>query len=419
MQCRVGRIATLLMALAIAACTGKREDVPPPGTITFWHFWSEPRQEQALKELVVAFEKSHPSITVQLTPLSWNEGKTKLLAAFNSGTAPDVVELGSDWVAQFSSGNVLLDLTSTFGADTSRFIPYSLIPSRWRGALYCAPWVVDTRVMFYNKELMARVGLDSMLPPSTWEALERACTMISAQGGGVYGFGANAADAHRLYKKVLPFLWANGGDVLSPDGSTCVINSARCKEALTAYLRLTQQGMLETQRQLDAQFASGHIGFWLSGGWLADRIARENPGLRYGVTLMPQPAPDKGSRASFAGGEYLAVTRATRDSAAAVAFVKFMTDGANAVAFCKRVSEAGYPADARYMRDSAFLADPIRAMFIRQLNTARLTPVHPRWLDMEKVIEDEVVEAMYGRKSSDEALDDAQKAIEEMLGEKP
>ncbi len=415
MRWRIALMACVAIAMAIAGCTGTRGPQPVAGKIVFWHFWSEPRQESALRQIVARFESSHPGITVELVPLSWNEGKTKLLAAFNSGTAPDVVELGSDWVAQFSSANVLLDLTSDFGADTSRFIPFALLPARWRGALFCAPWVVDTRVMFYNKELMARAGVDSAAPPGTWTALEQACAKISALGDGIYGFGANAADAHRLYKKVLPFMWANGGDVLTPAGDSCVINSRACKDALAAYLRLTQQGMLETQRQLDAQFTSGHIGFWFSGGWLADRIARENPSLRYGVALMPRPAEGRGTTASFAGGEYLGVTRTSHDTAAAVAFVKYLADGANTISFCRSVTEAGYPADQRYARDSAFLADPVRATFIAQLATARLTPVHPRWLDMEKVIEDEVVEAMYGRKSSDEALDDAQKAIQDML----
>src|ERR1044072_987609 len=112
MKTRNFRISTCLLApavlsivLLLASCggegttTGKR-------TIRFWHFWTESGQAAALKKVVQQFEEAN-NCTVEMTGLSWKDGKTKLQAAFNSGQPPDVVELGSDWVAQFSSAGVL------------------------------------------------------------------------------------------------------------------------------------------------------------------------------------------------------------------------------------------------------------------------------------------------------------------------
>lgn len=411
------RTLCLLVACAtlLNGCGKQSGDKNSPRTISLWHFWSEPKQEAALKTIVAEYERTHPGTAVQLTALSWNEGKTKLLAAFNSGTVPDVVELGSDWVAQFSSSGVLTDLTSGFSTDTSIFTSSTLAPGLWNGTLFAMPWVIDTRVMFYNKELMARAGLDSSTPPATWADLQMACDKIVSLGGGVFGFGANASDAHRLYKKVLPFFWGNGGDVLSADGKQCVINSDQNKIALNVYLRLTSTGMLETQKQLDAEFALGVIGFWFSGGWLIEKIRAEHPDLHYGIALMPQPAAGVGSRASFAGGEYLAVPRAAKESGGAVDLVRYLTTGTNALAFCKQVTEAGYPADRHFQSDRFFTDDAHRRIFIAQLAAARFTPVHPQWLDIEKIIEDEVVEAMYGRKTAEQALDEARAEIDNVL----
>jgi len=319
-------------------------------------------------------------------------------------------------VAQFSSSNVLVDITPQFIADTSRFVPFSLAPSFWKGKMYCVPWVVDTRVLFYNKTLMKRAGLDTAAPPATWDELNADCEKISSLGDDVFGFGANAADAHRLYKKILPFFWANGGDVLSADGKTCTINSPENIEALDEYLRLTRCGMMETQKQLDAQFAQGKIGFWISGGWLIDKIKNDNPALDYGLELMPAPAAHKDSHLSFAGGEYLAIAASAKgDKDSAEAFIRFLSDGGNTIEFCKQVTEAGYPADKKYFDNPYFTSDPRRKVFTEQLQYSKLTPVHPKWLDMEKIIEDEVVEAMYGNKSSAEALNEAQQNIQELL----
>jgi multiple sugar transport system substrate-binding protein len=173
--------------------------------------------------------------------------------------------------------------------------------------------------------------------------------------------------------------------------------------------------MLETQKQLDAEFAQGAIGFWFSGGWLIEKIRAEHPDLRYGITLMPQPAPGAGSRASFAGGEYLAVPVAAKNAEGARDLIQFLTAGGNALAFCKQVTEAGYPADRHFQSDPFFVNDPHRATFIAQLAAARFTPVHPQWLDIEKIIEDEVVEAMYGRKTTEQALSEAQSEIDAVL----
>ena len=74
-----------------------------PGVLRFSHFWSEPAQRAAMDSLLAGFHREHPEIPIEVTELSWADGKTKLMAGFNSETAPDVLELGSDWVAQFSS----------------------------------------------------------------------------------------------------------------------------------------------------------------------------------------------------------------------------------------------------------------------------------------------------------------------------
>jgi maltose-binding protein MalE len=55
---------------------------------------------------------------------------------------------------------------------------------------------------------------------------------------------------------------------------------------------------------------------------------------------------------------------------------------------------------------------------IRQFETAVPTPNHPAWVDLEAVIEDEVEEALHDRKTADQAIQDAQKKLAEVL-EKP
>lgn len=400
-------IVVALCALVFTSCSN--DGVSSNRKIRFWHFWSEPSQKQALQQLIEVFEKEN-NCEVETTELSWNDGKTKLIAAFSSRTAPDVIEFGSDWVAQFSSSGVLADLNAIQPTNLGGFFDWTTVPAKWNGTLYALPWIVDTRVLYVNKQLIERVGGDGS--PLTWQDVLKTSELVS-QGGEDHGFGANGADGHRLYKKILPFFWSFGGDVLDQSGRP-VLNSAANIEALSMYVQLSRAGLIETQKQLDGQFAQGHLAFWNSGGWLADKIGKENPLLDYSVMPLPSAKPSLPG-ISFAGGEYLSVNATSEQKQLAHALVLYLTNAKNALAFCKQVTEAGFPAAKEGFNDSYFVSHPIRKVFAAQLQNARMTPVHPRWLEMEAVIENAVVEALYGRKDPAVALGEAQSELTRLV----
>ncbi|MBL7998565.1 MAG: extracellular solute-binding protein [Candidatus Kapabacteria bacterium] len=397
----------IMFVFAIGGCS--KDSGPAGGTISFWHFYSEPSQKQALQQLVQDFEKVN-NCKVNLTELSWNDGKTKLLAAFNSQTAPDVVEFGSDWVAQFSAGGVLKEL-DTKQMQMEKFLDWSLAPCRWDGKLYTVPWIVDTRVLYVNNSILEKAGVNT--PPATMDDVMSIAEMTNE--GDVNGFGVNGPDGHKLYKRVLPFFWSSGGSILD-SSNRCVIASPANVAALTRYVELSRVGYINTQKILDAQFAQGKLAMWYSGGWLAEKISKENPLLDYSVVALPDFGANKG--VSFAGGEYLAITKQSANADLAAKFIAYLTDGKNALALCRQIPTGGFPADKKYFNDNFFASHPIRSVFARQLESARMTPIHPKWLEMELIIENAAEEALYGRKTPEQALGDAQYLITKVLATK-
>lgn len=391
------------VVLLFAGCAGGSGDETSSRTLRFWHFWSEPGHKAALKELVESFEKEN-NCTVELTELSWNDGKAKLQAAFNSGAPPDVVELGSDWVAQFSGSGVLGELATI---DTSLLIPYALVPGRSSGKLYAAPWIVDTRVVYVNTALADGETVDST---TTLLGLLSACEKI--QSNGAFGWGANGADAHRLYKKILPFMWTCGGDILDAKGR-CVLNSPENVRALSLYAEFARTGITETQRQLDATFLQGKIGVWNSGSWLIKKIRSAKT---LSIRALPFPGVDGRPGVSFAGGEYLASSAASIQRPLAEKLIKHLISAPIAKKFCTRIPEAGFPAAIGAYDDPNLINDPLKAVFARQLRSARMTPVHPRWLDIESVLENAVVRVLLGEASPADALRDAHDEVVQVLG---
>jgi maltose-binding protein MalE len=60
----------------------------------------------------------------------------------------------------------------------------------------------------------------------------------------------------------------------------------------------------------------------------------------------------------------------------------------------------------------------MKAVFARQLATARMTPVHPRWLDLEQILEDAVERVLLGEADPTQSLARAQQEAEALLGRK-
>jgi multiple sugar transport system substrate-binding protein len=414
-------ILILLVGFSFNSC--KNKEATNPNVIKFWHFWSEPNQKKALLDLIAKFEKEN-NCKVELTELSWNDGKTKLITAFNSEVAPDVLELGSDWVAQFSSTGILSQINPD-SVDFSQFLEYSLPPAKWNNQYFAVPWIVDSRVMFYNKKLLNDAGLTEI--PLNYSELISAANNINASEKGIYGFGTNGSDPHRLYKKVLPIIWTNGGDILDSSGFP-VINSNKNIAALDIYLQLSRTGLIETQRQIDAYFSQGKIGFVFSGAWLLEKIKNENPNLDFGVALMPNfnenkdenpKGNNKGNQGiSFLGCEYLALNKNSTKKELGLKLVKFLANGENSLELSKKFAEAGFPADKKYFNDISFKNDKYKSVFAAQLLNSKATPVHPNWLEIEEILENAVSQALYGEKGVDAALNDAQVELLKLFSEK-
>lgn len=398
----------IILLIFLNSCGKKGESVSDK-TIKFWHFWSEPNQKGIIKSLVEEFEKEN-NCKVELSELSWNDGKTKLFAAFNAGNAPDVIELGSDWVAQFSSAGVLSEWTNQ-DIHFDKFVDFSIEPTIWNNKYYCVPWVVDTRVLFYNKSLINENGLKKIESGNiSYDDVVELARL--ANNNNTYGWGANGSDRHRLYKKIVSMFWSFGGKILDSAGIP-QLNSSANAAALDKYAELSRYGLIETQRQIDASFVEGRVALWVSGGWLLEKIKNENPKLNFAVTMVPSSTNSRGI--SFAGGEYLAVNSKSKNAELAKKFVKYMTDGKNSLRFCKEVIEAGFPADKSFFNDEFYQSQPNRLVFAKQLESAKMTPVHSKWLDIEAIIEDAAVTVLFGKLSPQEALNQAQSKIKELI----
>jgi multiple sugar transport system substrate-binding protein len=396
-------LAAVVAVLLSASCASKGGD-----EIVFWQFWPM----EVITPLVQKFEQENPGLKVRVEQLTWDGGKDKITAAIAAGDPPDLCELGSTYMPRFLASGSLSDWSAGVADLKPTLLGWDLC--RIGDAVYGLPWELGTRALFYNKTLMARAGLDTTRAPETWDELYRAAERIHALGNGVHGYGVSANDRQKLFKKFMPFAWGNGGEILSPSLDSSRFDSPANVEALDFYLKLRKVGMLGMQADLDKEFKEGRIGLQISGAWLCKQIPQEAPALRYGVALVPRPAPGRGEHASFAGGEVLVSFNASRNKESALKLARFLVRPDNALALAEAAMSV-QPATVGADTAAFYRARPDLAVMIRQFETARTTPNHPEWDAMEAVIEDEVEQALYDRKSAAQAVRDAHGKISALL----
>jgi len=397
----------LLVPGLIAGC-GRKPAGPAPVHLVFWQFWKPDLLEPAIH----SFEAAHPGVKVDMETLTWQSGFEKILLGMASGHPPDLLELGSTWVPRFAAEGALRDVT----ADTDSLVPaYRLWePVTWKGKRYGIPWFVGTRVLFVNRALFRRAGLDPDRPPATWAEFADAAHRVRALGGDIYGFGLNAGERYVFFKKFFPFAWSNGGAVLTPDGAHAALDSAPNLEALQFYLSLAPSSLIEKQEVIDRAFLEGRVGMMISGGWNLVNIPRDAPSLDFSCALMPRPAADRGEPVSFAGGEMLAVPAASAHGDLALLLAEHLARAENA-AMVARSAKSILPAAKSADEDTTLAPDERSRAFVRQLAYAKAPPPEPRWNEMEEAMDGAFEEALYGRLSAKAALEKAQSAVEAVL----
>lgn len=393
MQNRYNKIVLLVILLVqlISPVAGEE--------LLFWNFWDP----KFILPVIEQFEKENPGVKIRNEQITWGNGLDKIVVAMANGRSPDICEIGSTWMGKFMGEGALIDVTDKFSDLKPDYMMWK--PATWKGRLYGMPWLAGTRVLFYNKQLFTQVGLDPEKPPTTWAQMLEYAQKLHQPDKGLYGFGMNAGEGHILYKKFMPFVWGNGGRIIDDEGNF-VFDSTATRQALDFYLNLKKYSYCEKQDLLDEAFKRGTLGMGISGSWNFARYPKDAPNLDFGVAVLPKPAENKGFSTSFLGGEILVLFKGCKNPDMSAKFIRFLTRSENTLPITKEAL-VSFPAALSSYGDSFFEADPRLKVFIEQMKTGIHPPVHPLWIELEKIINTAVEGAMYGD-SADKVLVEAE-----------
>jgi multiple sugar transport system substrate-binding protein len=133
---------------------------------------------------------------------------------------------------------------------------------------------------------------------------------------------------------------------------------------------------------------------------------------------MPRPAAGRGTPASFAGAEVLGIFRGSKNREGALRLARFLTREENTMPLYVATGNA-FPAARAAAEDTFFIDHPRDRVFVEQLRTAMSPPLHPRWVEIEEILNAELEKAVFGRKTPEVALRAADERINAALKPAP
>ncbi|HEX7330809.1 MAG TPA: ABC transporter substrate-binding protein [Pyrinomonadaceae bacterium] len=341
--------------------------------------------------------------------------------------AYDLIMLDDPWFPRFANEQLLMELGPLLqkrgqsGPD-SDFVDTSVALCRHpyeSGQLYALPYVGNSQLFFYRKDLFEKHSLKA---PETWNDVLAAAKTIhekettGANGGRIHGYVMRAAQGNAAVADFMPIFWAFGGEMFGPDGKPSV-NSPEGIAAL--------EFMIELGKYSPAGYASfnaDEVGAHLLQGtaamsinwpaWISSFSDAAKSKVIGKMEFTTLPGAQKPGQAEI-GNWLIAIPRDSQNAEDAIDFLLWATSAEQ----MKRSAERGNPPTRKSLfRDAELVAkNPAYPAQLRSLESSRPRPRTPYWTEIENAFGIFLSKANSGTLSPAEAMNQANAEIEKIL----
>lgn len=329
-------------------------------------------------------------IRVRLRLLSWDTAWSDLIKVALYGDGPDVSEIGSTWIGDL----VAMEALRAFDSNTINALggANSFMPVTWRNtrligdeAVWAIPWLVGARMMFYRHSLFERAGVDEEKAFQDAASFDDALRQLQAARVGV-PWTVPTGFTHTTFLNIASWVWGAGGDFVTSDGKRTVFAQPDAQRGVRAYFSLGKYLALRV-RTLNA-------------------LEPDTQFLRDAETALTMSGPwlfqaasahlleDLGAALppgpSFVGGSYLVVWKHSTKAEAARRLIHFLTRTPAQVEYSQTVGLL--PSVIAAQEEPPFRDNPLWQTAIRGLRTGRVFPVTRSW----GLMEDRLANALAG-----------------------
>ena len=396
-------------SLLLVACGGKKEDSSSAkNELTVY---VDNGYKSYMEEAAKAFEKESGT-KVNIKTGDALGGLDKLSLDNQSGKAPDVMMAPYDRVGGLGNDGQLAEVTLNKDSKTDKTTE-SLVTNG--GKVYGAPAVIETLVLYYNKDLIQEA-------PKTFGELEELAKDskydFSGEAGKNTAFLADWTNFYYAYG----LLSGNGGYVFGKNGTDpkdIGLNNQGAIDGIeyakTWYAKWPK-GLQDTKGAanfIQTQFQEGKTAAIIDGPWKASSLKEAK--VNYGVATIPT-LPNGKAYSAFGGGKAWVIPAGANHPEAAQKFVDFLTTTDQQKAFYDKTNEV--PANTEAREYAVGKNDELTTAVVKQFENAQPMPNISEMSTVWDPAATMLFDAVSGKKSSKDAADDAVKLIKETIEQK-
>lgn len=331
---RVLSVAALtIMGAGLAGCGGGASGgtadsaTTAKGPIKIWYSNNEFEVKWG-KAMVESWNSAHPDQKIDAQQIPAGKSSEEVIgAAITAGNAPCLVfNTAPVAVPQFQKQGGLVALDSF--PDGAQYIKDRTgdLADQYKsgdGKMYQLPWKSNPVVLFYNKDLFTKAGLDAANPKLGTQAefLDTARTLVKSGAAANAVWPSPASDFFQSWFDFYPFYAANsGGAPLVKDGKA-TFDSDQGKQVATMFQTLYKENLASKEVYQGDSFAEGKAAMSLAGPWA---IAAYKNKVNWGAVPVPAAqAQTEGS--TFSDAKNVAMYSACENQGTAWEVMKFAT----------------------------------------------------------------------------------------------
>jgi multiple sugar transport system substrate-binding protein len=248
------------------------------------------------------------SVTLKIEAIPWEALWHYIQTMTLSKSGLDLSEVGTTWISSLADFNA----PRSFSPDEIGEVGGQAIftPTAWERAsllgdsrILSIPWLTDTRVIYFWKDMVDRVALD--VNKAFLSIEETRASMARLHAAGIPAWGAPTFKCNNNVHHMASWIWANGEDFVSSDGKRTTFCTPRALAGMAEYLELFEYmpRPFDSLDDLARAFEAKEVAVVMDGPWLLTRLMdnqnRRGGTIHLGVALPPG--------APFVGGSNLVI----------------------------------------------------------------------------------------------------------------
>jgi multiple sugar transport system substrate-binding protein len=416
---------TLALALTAAGCRGGgagSDAASTTGPIKIW-LSNNPEEIAWGKEMVAAWNAKNPDqkITAQEIPA----GKTSeevIGAAITAGNAPCLVfNTSPAAVPQFQKQGGLVALDSF--EDGKEYIETRTGPAAEQykspdGSYYQIPWKSNPVMIFYNKDLLKKAGIDPENPPlSTYdEFLATSEKIVSSNAAQAAIWPAPTSEFFQSWFDFYPLYAAEtGGKQLVEDGEA-TFDSPEGRAVAEFWKTMYENGFAQKEKYNGDSFGDAKAAMSIVGPWA---IAVYGDKINWGAAPVPTSegiSPEE--TYTFSDAKNVAIYSACNAQGTAWEVLKFATSEEQDGSLLEKTGQMPLRENIEAAFPDYFEAHPDYKTFAAQSARTVEVPNIPNSIEIWQKFRDQYTSSViFGKSNVDAALSKAAREIDELAGQ--